>query len=159
MHMKHVNYQNNTTDSYKRPQCSAQETPALLRRSRHYTVAQISSPVTHMTLCSLRHGYVINGLEISCRFMVTTGILKITHTRKQNAHDETAHLYSFFFLSTTVLSQWNFFYGKFGLHSSGKASCDRVALPNLRCMQGVFIVSVIHRTLIWTTGSLACAQM
>ena len=62
-------------------------------------------------------------------------------------------------LFTTVLSQWEFSHGKFGLLSPGKASCDRVALPNLLCMLGVFSVSVIHQTLTWTTGSLTCAQM
>ena len=60
---------------------------------------------------------------------------------------------------TTVLSQWDFSRGKFGLLSPGKASCDRVALPSLRCMLGDFSVSIIHRTLTWTTGSLTCAQM
>ena len=59
----------------------------------------------------------------------------------------------------TVLSQWDFSYGKFGLLSLGKASCDRVALPKLQCMLGVLSVSIIHRTLTRTTGSLACGQM
>ena len=43
--------------------------------------------------------------------------------------------------------------------SPGKASCDRVAPPILRCMLGVFGVSITHRTLTWTTGSLTCAQV
>ena len=58
-----------------------------------------------------------------------------------------------FSLFITVLSQWDFSHGKFGLRSLGKASCDRVALSNLRGMLGVLTVSIIHRTLIWTTGS------
>ena len=33
---------------------------------------------------------------------------------------------------TALSSQWDFSHGKFGLLSLGKASCDRVALPNLR---------------------------
>ena len=70
-----------------------------------------------------------------------------------------SHAESFFFFFTTVLSQWDFSCGKFGLLSLGKASCDRVTLPNLRCMLGVVSVSIIHRTLTWTTGSLTCAQM
>ena len=47
---------------------------------------------------------------------------------------------SFFFLFffTTVLFQWDFFHGKFRLLSPGKASCNRVALPNLLCMLGVW---------------------
>ena len=36
--------------------------------------------------------------------------------------------------------------GTSGCFPRGKASCDRVALPNLRCTLGVFSVSVIHRT-------------
>ena len=47
-----------------------------------------------------------------------------------------------------------------GLCSPGKASCDRVALPNLRTVHaGCLSVSIIHRTLTWTTGSLTCTQM
>ena len=65
--------------------------------------------------------------------------------------------FSFFF--TTVLSQWDFSHGKFGLLSPGKASCDRVVLPNLLCMLVVFSVSIIHRTVTCTTGSLMCAHM
>ena len=38
-----------------------------------------------------------------------------------------------------VLSKWDFSHGKFGLPSTGKASCDRVALPNLRCMLGILV--------------------
>ena len=37
----------------------------------------------------------------------------------------------FFLLFIIVLSQWDFSRGKFGLLSSGKASCNRVALPSL----------------------------
>ena len=147
MHMKHVNYQNNTTDSYKRPQCSAQETPALLRRSRHYTVAQISSPVTHMTLCSLRHGYVINGLEISCRFMVTTGILKITHTRKQNAHDDTAHLYSFFFSFYNCIVPVEFLLQEIRVAFLGESQLRQSRATQPTGHAGCFTVSIIHRTL------------
>ena len=45
----------------------------------------------------------------------------------------------FFFFLATVLSQWNFSHGKCGLLSPKNASCDRVALPNLRCMLGVLV--------------------
>ena len=41
----------------------------------------------------------------------------------------------------------------------GESQLDRVALPNLLRMLGVFSVSIIHRTLTGTTGSLTCAQM
>ena len=61
---------------------------------------------------------------------------------------------------TIVLCHWDFSHGKKkGRFPRQKASCDRVALPNLRCMLGVFSVSIIHRNLTWTTGSLTCAQM
>ena len=69
-------------------------------------------------------------------------------------------LFTFFFfliLFTTVLSQWDFSHGKFGLLSLGKVSCGRDALPSMHA--GCFCVSIIHRKLAWTTGSLTCAQM
>ena len=53
-------------------------------------------------------------------------------------------------LFTTVVSKWDSSHGTFGLLSPGKASYDRVELPNLRCMLGVFGVSIIQRTLTWT---------
>ena len=56
-----------------------------------------------------------------------------------------------------ILSHWDFSHGKFGLLSPGKVSCDRIALPNQNA--GLFGDFVIHRTLIWTTKSLTCAQM
>ena len=65
----------------------------------------------------------------------------------------------FFNVKTTVLSHWDFLHEKFGLLSPGKANCDRSALPNRRCMPDVFNVSTIRRTLIWTKGSLSCAQI
>ena len=37
----------------------------------------------------------------------------------------------FYVLFTAVLSSWDFSHGKLGLPSQGKASRDRVALPNL----------------------------
>ena len=43
-------------------------------------------------------------------------------------------------LFTTVLSQFDISHGKFGLPSLGKASCDRVALPNLQCMPGTLVL-------------------
>ena len=49
----------------------------------------------------------------------------------------TRQQFTTFFFFTTVLSQWDFSYGIFELLSPGKASCDRVMLPNLRCMLGV----------------------
>ena len=65
----------------------------------------------------------------------------------------------FTLLFTIVLFQWDISQGKFGLPSPWKASCDRVALPNLGYMLVGFSVSIIHRTLTWTTGYLTCVQM
>ena len=42
-------------------------------------------------------------------------------------------------LFTAVLSQWDFSHRKFGLPSPGKASCNKVALPNLGCMLGILV--------------------
>ena len=63
-----------------------------------------------------------------------------------------------FLLFTTVLSQWDFSNRTFGLPSLGKASCDSHTTQtgvHARC----YSVSIIHQTLIWTTGSLMCTQM
>ena len=67
----------------------------------------------------------------------------------------------FFFFLLTALSHWDFSHGQLELLSLGKASCDRVALPNLRCtLDGILLFpGVIHRTLTWTTGSSTCVQM
>ena len=50
-------------------------------------------------------------------------------------------LWLWFFFCTAALSYWDFSHGKFRLLSLGKASCNRVALPNLRCMLGVLAFS------------------
>ena len=43
------------------------------------------------------------------------------------------------FIFTTVSSQWDFYRGKFGLPSPGKASCDRVALADPLCILGAVV--------------------
>ena len=59
---------------------------------------------------------------------------------------------------TAVLSQWDFSQAKLGLPSQGKASRDsRATKPTAHA--GCFSVSIIHRTLTSTTGSLTCTQM
>ena len=80
----------------------------------------------------------------------------IIHTCSFNRHSDSCTPTSeiTILLFTTVLSHWDFSHEKFGLLSPGKASCDRVALPNLRCMLGVLSVSVNHPTRTWTTGFL-----
>ena len=59
----------------------------------------------------------------------------------------------------TVLSSCDSSHAKIGLLFLRKTSCDRVVLPNLRCMLDFFRASVIHRTLTWTIGSLTCARV
>ena len=44
-----------------------------------------------------------------------------------------------FFIYITVLPHLDFAHRKFRLLPPGKASCKRVALPNLRCMLGVLV--------------------
>ena len=67
-----------------------------------------------------------------------------------------------FLLFTTVLSQWDFSHGKFRLLSPGKAHCDRVAPPNVRCMLGVLVFlqspnsGMDYRILIVHTAVNAC---
>ena len=82
--------------------------------------------------------------------------------RSMSSHELILLLFflSFFLyiLFIAVLSQWDFSHGKFGLPSPGKASCEcRATQP--RGHAGCFSVSIILRTLTWTTGSLTCAHM
>ena len=62
-------------------------------------------------------------------------------------------------LFTTVLSQWDFSHGKFGLPSPGKSQLRQSRATQPTAHAGCFSVSIIHRTLTWTTGSLTCAQI
>ena len=59
------------------------------------------------------------------------------------------YLFNFF---TTALSHWDFPHGKSGLLSPGKASCDSHATQPI-LVAGYFSVSIIYRTLTWTTAS------
>ena len=45
----------------------------------------------------------------------------------------------FFFFFATIFLCLDFSHGKFGLLSSGKASCNRVMLPNQLCMLGALV--------------------
>ena len=58
-------------------------------------------------------------------------------------------------LFTTVLSQWDFSHGKFGLLSPG-GQCHATQ-PTVHA--GCFSVSIAHRALTRTTGSLTCEQI
>ena len=44
-----------------------------------------------------------------------------------------------FFKQVAVLPHWDFSNGKFGLLSLGKASCDRIVLPNIEHMLGILV--------------------
>ena len=55
---------------------------------------------------------------------------------KPRVGSNVAYLFLFIYF-TAVLSHWDFSLGKFGFPIPGKASCDRVALLNLRCRRGV----------------------
>ena len=57
--------------------------------------------------------------------------------------------------TTVLLSQWDFSHGKFGLLFPGENQPrqSRAAQPTVHA--GCFSVSIIHRTLTWTTGSLS----
>ena len=73
---------------------------------------------------------------------------------------ETNRLFFTFFLIyiilfTTVLSQWDFSHGKFGLLSPG-GQCHATQ-PTVHA--GCFSVSIAHRALTRTTGSLTCEQI
>ena len=70
-------------------------------------------------------GLVILCINFHC-FLINQGMKKYCYFLKK-------------ILFTTVLSQWDFSHGKFGLWSSRKASCDRVMLPNLWCMLGIWV--------------------
>ena len=84
----------------------------------------------------------------------------VTQCRCLNFCLRLVSLYPFFFFFFTLLSQWEFF--PLGIQVAfppRKASGNRVALPNpTKCMLGLFRVSVIHRTLTWTAGSLTCVR-
>ena len=88
-------------------------------------------------------------------------LLEPRSNQQTNKTTMEANFYFFFslhILFTTVLSQWDFSHGKFGLLSPGKAGCDSHATQptvHARC----FSVSIIHQTLTWTTRSLMCAQI
>ena len=51
------------------------------------------------------------------------------------------------FFFSTALSHWDFPHGKFWLLFLGKASCDRVVLPNPQCMLGVSVFP--YSTKLW----------
>ena len=93
-------------------------------------------------------GFVMARLG-SVTFVAYCRIFHVAHTQlcvKTELGDlglmdtEKFYFLKLFLLFTNALSQWDFSHGKFELlFSPGKASCDRVALPNLRCMLGVLV--------------------
>ena len=80
---------------------------------------------------------------------------------QKSKHDVHANYSSTFFLFFSELNCPIGIYlppGKIRLLFPGKASCDsRATQPTVHA--GRLSVSIIHRTLTWTTGSLTCSQM
>ena len=70
-----------------------------------------------------------------------------------------SHVLKRFFFFTTVLSHLDFSHGKFGFPFPGKSQLrrSRGIQPTVHAV--CFRVSIIHRTLTWTTGPLTCAHM
>ena len=98
------------------------------------------SQVTAAEGCSWREAHFA---ELSVR----AGVVPVRPAYTFRIHTHTLRWYSGelgsfkfnFLLFTTALSQWDFSNGKFGLPFPGKASCDRVALPDLGCILGVLV--------------------
>ena len=132
------------------------------RRERQFTSIGTSSGVNHLAgeCLSLGQRPLISALLVvgSDQDLMRATLLLYSGSAMRSAAGAD---FFFFFLgggSTTVLSHWISPMGKIGLFYQGKASCDRVALPNLRCIPGV-LVYLIHRTLTWATGSITCTQL
>ena len=73
--------------------------------------------------------------ELMMMMMMMMTLMHRTETNTTNHNQNDFILFHF----TAVLSHWNFFHGKFGLLTPGKANSDRVALPNLLCMLSVLL--------------------
>ena len=92
---------------------------------------------------------VAHGTSVLCSNLVIRHCVHPPQTNERVGADwsgekllDEAELFFYFkkkILFTTVLSQWDFSHGKFGLLSPRKASCDRVALLNLRRMLNVLV--------------------
>ena len=97
----------------------------------------------NMTFCMSSELLIL--LELNLVWLNCSDVVKVKDTREvQNSSDWASGQYllnCWTLCSQTVLSCWDLFHGKFVLVSLGKASCDRVALPNLRCMQSVLVFS------------------
>ena len=60
---------------------------------------------------------------------------------------------------TTILFKWYFFHGKIRVAFPGESLLRQSRATQSMMHAGCFGVSIIHRTLTWTTGSLTCAQL
>ena len=61
--------------------------------------------------------------------------------------------------NTAVLSQMGFLPWETRVAFSGESQLRQSRATQPTVHAGCFSVSIIHRTLTWTTGSLTCAQM
>ena len=73
---------------------------------------------------------------------------------EQTVHAGLGHIFL-----TAILSHWDFSHGKFGFLSPEESQLQQSCATQPTAYAGCFSVSIIHRTLTWTTGSLTCAQM
>ena len=60
---------------------------------------------------------------------------------------------------TAVSSHWNFSTWEIRVAFSGESQLRQSRATQTMVHAGCFIVSLIHRSLTWTTGSLTCAQI
>ena len=91
----------------------------------------ISSFEIKMIIFSLKRRY---GCDEAGNVCLSQKIL-----RKSLSYGTAILLLFLLLLFTAVLSEWDFSHWKFRLLFPGKASCDRVVLPNLLCMLGVLV--------------------
>ena len=66
---------------------------------------------------------------------------------------------SLYFSQLQLLSQWDFSHGKFGLLFPWESQPQKSRATQPTVHAKYLSVSIIHRTLTWTTGSLTCKQM
>ena len=79
---------------------------------------------------------------------------KSIHQQQQNSIFLYLYLY-------TLLSQWEFLPWEIWVFPQGKPAVTELRYPtliNYKVHAGSFPVSVIHRPLTWTTGSLMCVR-
>ena len=132
--LRHSQFENGAAHLWN--QCSFQECLLLAAQFWNEQIPALLGTFIHV-------GDVFRTQFYSCCARRIFVILYVSECSVQRRHLKgTSSLRTYYFsilLFTIVLSQWDFFHGKFRLPSLGKASCDRVMLPNLWCMLGVLV--------------------